>query len=470
MTATASKHPGSVLHTGDFEHDFRAWVVASVAGLALVVGASLAIFDFLDNEPVIATIILVSPATMLIALWQLFVRHRLQLAANVAVLGMTIAVATVMAISGGQTTGPYVFLPAVFVAAITLCTWRFAIGIVIAGFLIFVIGGWLTTTDWVFPYETSQDRKFWGAYRLAIVSGVICFGCMAFYGKSMARMRQQLLVAQSRNLQSQKLEAIGTLASGIAHEINTPVQFVSDNLVFIGESCDSLRDVHASIRDRLDGANDADMEKLRSEISAIENEADVEYVFEELPQALAESREGLNRVRTIVLAMKEFAHPGEDKRTMVDLNAAVKSTLTVCENRWKYVADVATDLEPDLPSIDGLPDELNQVILNTVVNAADALQERIDAGDFERGQISVKTRVDGDFVELSISDNGAGIPPEIQERVFEPFFTTKSVGKGTGQGLAISYDVVVNRHAGELLCESEPGEGTTFRIRLPISS
>lgn len=460
----------SVLSTGDFEHDFRARVVTGVVTLLFPVVMALVVFEALAGQIFLSAMILLSPIAMLFAFWQLFVRGNLQFAARTAIAGMLVAAVAIVTISGGLATGPYVFLPAIFVVSATLCSWRFATQTAVACLLILVLGGCLAMTDWSFPYETSQARNLWGAYRISLASGIVCFGCMLFYFKSMAKMRVQLLEAQTRNLQSQKLVAIGTLASGIAHEINTPVQFVSDNLSFIGDSYEDLSGVLESITARLRENSVPGTEELKAEVEKVLAEADIEYVLEEMPRALAESRDGLNRVTTIVHAMKEFAHPGEEKRATIDLNAAVRSTLIVCANRWKYAADVATHYDPNLPAVDGLPDELNQVILNIIVNAADSIQERVDNNELSKGNITITTLSDDSSVELRVSDNGTGIPAEIRERVFEPFFTTKEVGKGTGQGLSISYDVIVNGHGGELLCESEPGQGTTFRIRLPISS
>jgi signal transduction histidine kinase len=187
---------------------------------------------------------------------------------------------------------------------------------------------------------------------------------------------------------------------------------------------------------------------------------------EEIPKALSQALSGVQRVARIVQAMKDFSHPGTESKTPIDLNRAIESTLTVCRNEWKYVAELETDLDASLPAVSCLPGEFNQVILNIVVNAAHAIADQ--AKDGEKGVIRVTTRRVNDRVEIRISDTGTGIPESARGRVFDPFFTTKEVGKGTGQGLAIARSVVVDKHQGEIFFETEMGKGTTFIIRLPI--
>ncbi|HEX5445738.1 MAG TPA: ATP-binding protein, partial [Pirellulales bacterium] len=197
--------------------------------------------------------------------------------------------------------------------------------------------------------------------------------------------------------------------------------------------------------------------------------ADLDYLVEEIPKAIEQSLEGVERVAGIVRAMKEFAHPGTPEKTPVDLNRAIQSTITVARNEWKYVADVVTELDHDLPPVPCLPGEINQVVLNLVVNSAHAIGDMVAAGRMARGEIRVSTRLDGEWTEIRVADNGAGIPLEIHSKIFDPFFSTKGVGKGTGQGLAIAHSVVRDKHGGEIRFESETGKGTTFIIRLPMN-
>jgi PAS domain S-box-containing protein len=256
--------------------------------------------------------------------------------------------------------------------------------------------------------------------------------------------------------QAQKLEAIGQLAAGIAHEINTPTQYVGDNLRFLKESFGELDAILA----QLVKAGGAPAGKLLAD-------ADFDYLKEEIPRALNQSLEGVDRVAKIVRAMKEFSHPAREK-TATDLNRAIQSTITVASNEWKYVAEVDMDLDTNLPPVHCSPAEFNQVVLNMVVNAAHAIGDVVGDGARGKGKIKVKTRPDGEWAVVEISDSGCGMPPHIQQRIFDPFFTTKEVGKGTGQGLAIAHNVVVDKHGGTIKVVSAPGQGTTFIIRLPI--
>ena len=205
---------------------------------------------------------------------------------------------------------------------------------------------------------------------------------------------------------------------------------------------------------------------MKSEATALEEEADLAYLLTSVPKSIETMGDGLARVAELVAGMKTFAHPDQKQKVMVDLNHALTSTLTIARNEYKYVADLETYLV-ELPPVLCHAGEVNQVILNILVNAAHAIADRVRGTD-QRGLISLRTRVESDTVCISISDSGGGIPPQVQSRIFDPFFTTKEVGKGTGQGLAIARSVVVEKHGGELSFETELGKGTTFHIRLPI--
>jgi signal transduction histidine kinase len=195
--------------------------------------------------------------------------------------------------------------------------------------------------------------------------------------------------------------------------------------------------------------------------------SDLQYLFDQIPAAIKETLEGVDRVTKIVRAMKEFSHPGSKERTSSDLNKAIESTTTVARNEWKYVADVELALDASVPAIEAIPSAMNQVVLNLVVNAAHAIEEKRSA-DGPKGKITISTRRDGEFVELTVADTGCGIPADSVARIFDPFFTTKKVGKGTGQGLAIVRRVVIDRHGGAIDVQSKVGEGTSFHVRLPI--
>ncbi len=458
------------LNTGDFERDFRVWIVLGVALLLSAATLVLAVQDLLREHYLAALLIGAFPLLMLLAIWLLIWWQMLEVAAAIVIVSALFTASAMLIASGGRATGAYVFLPTIVLVSITVSRQPIFLLVAIVSVLLPLVGIWLYSGPWAFPMPFDESRMVWGAVRSSVITGVISFSCIFLYTKAADRMRRQLVHAQAIASQDQKMKAIGTLAAGIAHEINTPVQYVTDNTAFIDEICCELRDALESIAQLVENCSAADTEQLKKDVSSVLKEADIDYMREELPRAVGDSKEGLKRIKTIVQAMKEFAHPGHEDKSLVCMNQAIESTLAVCENRWRYTARVETDFDPSLPATECMIAEVNQVILNIIINAADSIQDRIDEGDYEKGEIRIATRKDGDSVKLEISDNGKGIPDEIRERVFDPFFTTKEVGKGSGQGLAISYDVIVNRHGGELTCDSEPGQGTTFRIRLPISA
>jgi len=266
---------------------------------------------------------------------------------------------------------------------------------------------------------------------------------------------------------AQKLEAVGQLAAGVAHEINTPVQFVGDSVEFVRDSMRDLAQLVGRYRElRALVASGRPAHDLALQIADDEQRADLDYVLANVPPALERSLEGLERVATIVRSMKEFAHPDSTEMIPVDLNQAIRSTLVIARNEYKYVADVETELG-ELPPVLCHAGDVNQALLNVIVNAAHAIEDVV-SGTERRGRITIRTRREGDSAVVTIADTGGGIPAGIRDRVFDPFFTTKEVGRGTGQGLAITRTVVCDRHGGDISFETEPGAGTTFRIRLPL--
>jgi two-component system, NtrC family, sensor kinase len=267
---------------------------------------------------------------------------------------------------------------------------------------------------------------------------------------------------------NQKLESIGQLAAGIAHEINTPTQYVGDNTRFLQ---DAFKDVNVLL-ERYGALLRATKEddRFREMATGVEEtatEIDLEFLQEEIPKAIEQTLEGVDRVATIVQAMKRFSHPESGEKKPVDINEAIESTVTVARNEWKYVAEVELDLDRNLPPVPCSPGDFNQVILNMVVNAAHAIAAQGNK-DTKMGLITLSTRLMDGFAEIRIRDTGTGIPAELQDKVFDPFFTTKDVGKGTGQGLAIAQDIIVNKHHGDIHLESNVGMGTEFIIRLPL--
>ncbi len=266
----------------------------------------------------------------------------------------------------------------------------------------------------------------------------------------------------------QKMQAVGELAAGIAHEINTPIQFVGDNVRFLHDSFAdllALLDKHEQLRETLaaQGASE-----LLGEVKAAAEKADIHFLRKEIPTALDQTVEGVGRVATIVQALKKFAHLDQShEMAPADLNEALESTLIVAQSELKYVADVETTFG-NLPLVPCHLGDLNQVFLNLLVNAAHAIGDVVKQTG-RKGRIRVETGIVADCVQVAVSDTGNGIPPEIRGRVFEPFFTTKGVGKGTGQGLALAHAIVVERHGGTVTFESEVGKGTVFYVRIPLN-
>lgn len=286
--------------------------------------------------------------------------------------------------------------------------------------------------------------------------------------KALTDLRQ----AQSQLLQAQKMESIGQLAAGIAHEINTPTQYVADNIGFIdmaSSSLMSLLDKTLTVVDAARAGKPAD--GLVAEVDAAVKKTKLDYLRRQIPEALAQSKEGLEHVARIVSAMKEFSHPSKGGKELLDIRDVINTTVTVARSEWKYVAELETRYADDLPQVSCMRDMIGQAILNLVVNAAHAVADTLQSGVREKGRIVISVKRSGErHIAISVADDGGGIPEAIRGRIFDPFFTTKPVGKGTGQGLAIVYSTVVDKHGGEIRCDSEVGRGTCFTIRLPLSA
>jgi PAS domain S-box-containing protein len=265
---------------------------------------------------------------------------------------------------------------------------------------------------------------------------------------------------------AQKLESVGRLAAGIAHEINTPIQYVGDSVHFLRSACDDFNHLLDSWREAIDSLPDTPVrDALRLEIAESMKRCDMDFLSTQMPKAFERIFDGVERVTNIVKAMKEFAHPDAKEQSPSDLNRALQTTLLVASNEYKYLATVHTDLA-DLPLIVCNIGELNQVFLNLIVNAAHAIH---DAGkDLNSGEIRISTALAGDVAVVRISDNGCGVPAENLSKLFDPFFTTKEVGRGTGQGLAISHSILVDKHGGDISVQSSVGVGTEFTLRLPV--
>jgi len=330
-----------------------------------------------------------------------------------------------------------------------------------------------TSTERVEPRKTYGRRRDGGLFEMELAGSRVHLPDRVLYTWLVRDITARNTLERQLAL-AQKLESVGQLAAGIAHEINTPIQFVGDNLTFLNQALDKWNaqfELHEQLY--LQTIAGEDTTDLCEQISESKKKAKIDFLRTEFPIAIQQSIEGTERVAAIVRSMKEFSHPGKQRKTAIDLNKAIESTKTVSRNEWKYVAKLELKLAPDLPPVPCYLGELNQVLLNLVVNAAHAIAEK-NAKDGvasdKLGEIQIVTSRDDDFALIEVSDNGGGIPDEVRHRIFEPFFTTKAVGKGTGQGLSIAYSVIVEKHGGTISVDSESGVGTTFSIRLPLSN
>ena len=267
----------------------------------------------------------------------------------------------------------------------------------------------------------------------------------------------------------QRLESIGKLAAGLAHEINTPTQYIGDNTRFLQ---DAFKDISGLLDafDRLLQAarNDSDSEDMIKEIEAELRNADMGYLNREIPLAIGQSLEGVDYVANIVDAMKEFSHPANGEKRPIDLNHAILGAMTLCCGEWKHQAELVTNFDTELPLVCCLPTDINRLVVNLVVNAVHAIADAVRDDDERKGTITIRTKYDDPWVEIRVEDNGTGISDKIRSRVFDLFFTTKEVGRGSGQGLAIVHNIVVDKHGGTIDFQTKEGEGTTVIVRLPI--
>jgi two-component system NtrC family sensor kinase len=286
------------------------------------------------------------------------------------------------------------------------------------------------------------------------VKGIVCIA-MDLSGRK--HLEMQLL-------QSQKMASVGQLAAGIAHEINNPMGFIHSNLGTLSEYVEDLTDLieaYAKLEEAVTTGNIEKAQAQNGELSKKKEELDLEFLFGDIENLVSESCDGADRVRKIVQNLKEFSHIDKEEKTTADLNKGLESTLNIAWSEIKYKAKVEKEYG-DIPEVLCYPSELNQIFLNILVNAAQAIEEQ--------GTITIRTYAEEEYVCIDIADDGAGMPPQVQQRIFDPFYTTKEVGKGTGLGLSMGYSIVVDKHGGQLLVESQEGEGTTFTIKIPLAA
>jgi len=285
----------------------------------------------------------------------------------------------------------------------------------------------------------------------------------------MKKNEKERLILQKELNHAQKLESIGTLAAGVAHEINTPIQFIANNTGFIKKATEKLLTLVSEYRSLLSQCSPGeDTNKTIEEAKKMEKQAKFSFFKAEIPRALSQSEEGLERVTNIVKAMKDFSHMGNEEMSLEDINKAIESTITISKNEWKYVAELNTDLDPNLPMVNCFVGDIKQVILNLVVNASHAIKDALEDSKEKMGTITIRTYTENSSIFIKISDTGTGIPETARDKVFDHFFTTKEVGKGTGQGLSMAYQTIVEKHKGNISFETEMGKGTTFIIQLPV--
>jgi PAS domain S-box-containing protein len=268
--------------------------------------------------------------------------------------------------------------------------------------------------------------------------------------------------------QAQKLESIGQLAAGIAHEINTPTQYILDNTSFLKKVFGKILPVLESCEELANTEAPAELDLKRKEMAQTLKKLKLSFLSKEIPKALDQSIDGLYRVSNIVSAMKSFSHPSKGEKQATNLQESIQTTVTVARSEWRYYADVEVKAEDNLPLVSCLRDEINQVILNLIVNSVHAIRDTLEPGVRDKGKITIHLSHNNGHIQIKLSDDGAGMPEDIMKKIFDPFFTTKEIGKGTGQGLSIAYSVIVVTHGGNISVASQPSKGTTFTITLPI--
>ncbi|MCK5566164.1 MAG: PAS domain-containing protein [Planctomycetes bacterium] len=268
---------------------------------------------------------------------------------------------------------------------------------------------------------------------------------------------------------TQMIQNLGRLAAGIAHEINTPIQYIGDNIRFFSDSFGQVAELLDHYSRLSEAAVNGKMDdELLGKISSVQERNDIEFLVEEVPQAIEQTLDGINHVAKLVSAMRDFSHIDERRKMASDLNKAIENSIVISHNELKYVADVEKELDASIPSVCCCVDDINQVLLNLLINSAHSIEGKLASSDAKRGLVTVKSWAEGADVLISVTDTGSGIEQKLQERIFDPFFTTKEAGKGTGQGLAFVRSVIVEKHGGKVELQSEKGVGTTFTIRLPI--
>lgn len=282
--------------------------------------------------------------------------------------------------------------------------------------------------------------------------------------------RDKAIAALVRRLETQQSQAIGRLCAGIAHEVSTPTQYVTDNVSFLQRAFDKLTRLIDAQGQLIEAVrNGSPAQPLLENVDGARQLAKLDYLARQVPRAIEQSLEGLGQVSSIVRAMKEFSHPSGGQKQVVDVHDVIESTVIVAKNEWRYVAELELDFDWSLPYVQLLRNEFSQVMLNLIVNAARAIEATLPPGSSEKGKIVISTKAVASNIEVRVKDNGCGIPPAIRPHVFEPLGSGEGAPTDAGRGLATAYSVVVGKHAGSMAFETEAGRGTTFIVTLPLS-
>ena len=321
---------------------------------------------------------------------------------------------------------------------------------------------------WKDRCDGCENRDSCRARSVVSLLDILTTGAAAGGVKADTREKEALPSPGLANLQA-KLETLGQLSTGIVHEINTPTQFLGDNLRFLqraAKDVNTVIDQYAGLGEEVRSAGGH--ETALAAIDRTLEEMDFPWLRGEIDRTLQQSLSGVDHIAGVVHSFRAFFHPASKKKGRIDINQAIQTTIAISKNEWKYCSHIVTDLAGDVPPVTGMPDELNQVFLNLIINACHAVSAAAGRSRDVKGQILVETRRNGKWVEITFRDSGCGIPDHLGDKIFERYFTTKAEGEGSGQGLAICRDIVVDNHGGEISFESKPGKGTTFLVRLPI--
>jgi signal transduction histidine kinase len=477
----------------------RARLVIGFALLFIVVAIGYAIFSFEVDRPGITVFALLAGALMMAAPGLMKLTQSVSVGVNFIIFGGWLAVSGVAFITGGLEAPVIGWLTLVPTGATFLDGPRAGkiwFGVCLVSLVVFVVFDLNGTLLPEAPSDTLVVRRGVALVVLVALVALMMFLYDAAHtrllneveakNQALADAHAELAAAHVRLVadgveqrrlelelrQSQKLQAVGRLAAGVAHELNTPLQFVSDSVAFVD---DSVRDLIATLgryrevlKDVVDSDKRDQLAAALDRLAQMDGELDLPFLIEQTPGAVGLSKEGLTRMGDIIRAMKEFAYADATDLVLMDVNQGLSNTLTISRAEYRAFADVVTHFGP-LPTIHCRAGELSQVFLNLIVNAAHAIEDRMNETG-ERGVITITTGLVDGCIEVLVSDTGTGIPETIRDRIFDPFFTTKAVGRGSGQGLAISRSVIVDRHGGTLDFETELGRGTTFRVRLALDS